>query len=287
MEKKNWTIIDVLKWTTDYFTGKGIESPRLNIELMLCSVLNISRIKIYTQHDKPLNEIELKNLRNMILKRIAGEPLQYILGKTTFLDIEIMVNDTVMIPRPETELLVNCILNDYPNKFKKTKMLDIGTGSGCIALTLAQKFPQSEVLAIDNSYFALMTAKNNGTNLAVKNINFNQCDILKEIPTNEKFDLIVSNPPYISHKEYEQLDDGVKNHEPKDALTDGSDGLVYYRRFARILPELIKPEGRFYFEIGYNQKPEIEKIFFGSQFELYFFDDFNKIPRIVRGVANY
>jgi len=287
MEKKNWTIMDVLKWTAEYFEEKGIESPRLNIELILCSVLNIKRIDVYTQHDKPLSELELKNIRNMVLKRITGEPLQYILGKITFLENEIIVNDTVMIPRPETELMVTCILNDYPNKYKKTRILDIGTGSGCIALTLAQKFPQSEVLAIDNSYFALMTAKNNGTNLAVRNVSFNQCDILKEIPTNEKFDLIVSNPPYIPLKEYEQLDDGVKNHEPKDALTDGADGLVYYRRFVQILPELIKPEGRFYFEIGYNQRPEIEKIFFGSQFELTFFDDFNKIPRIVRGVTNY
>ncbi|MFH1052695.1 MAG: peptide chain release factor N(5)-glutamine methyltransferase [bacterium] len=283
MEKKNWTIIDVLKWTSGYFTEKGIESARLNIELILCSVLNISRIDIYTKHDKPLNDLELKNIRNMVLKRVSGEPLQYVLGKTTFLDTEIMVNDTVMIPRPETELLVNCVLNDYPNKYKKIKILDIGTGSGCIALNLAKNFQQSDVLAIDSSYFALLTAKNNGTNLAIRNISFNQCDILKEIPTNEKFDIIVSNPPYIPLDEYNQLDDEIKNHEPKEALTDGSDGLTYYRRFSRIFPELLKKEGRFYCEMGYNQRQHIENIFSGQVVTLTFFNDFNNIPRVVRG----
>jgi release factor glutamine methyltransferase len=283
MENKLWTIVDVLKWTTDYFSEKGIESPRLNIELILCSVLNITRIDIYKQFDKPLSELELKNIRNMILKRVSGEPLQYILGKTTFLDIEIMVNDTVMIPRPETELLVKQVLDDYPNKYKKYRILDIGTGSGCIALYLAKKFPQSEVLAIDNSYFALLTAKNNGTNLAIRNVSFNQCDILNELPTNQKFDIVVSNPPYIPSEDYEELADEVKNHEPKDALTDGKDGLTFYSRFKDILPYLLNDDGKFYFEIGYNQKNKLIELFKESTFEIEFFEDFSGITRILRG----
>jgi release factor glutamine methyltransferase len=283
MENKLWTIVDVLKWTTDYFSEKGIESPRLNIELILCSVLNITRIDIYKQFDKPLSELELKNIRNMILKRVSGEPLQYILGKTTFLDIEIMVNDTVMIPRPETELLVKQVLDDYPNKYKKYRILDIGTGSGCIALYLAKKFPQSEVLAIDNSYFALLTAKNNGTNLAIRNVSFNQCDILNELPTNQKFDIVVSNPPYIPSEDYEELADEVKNHEPKDALTDGKDGLTFYSRFKDILPYLLNDDGKFYFEISYNQKNKLIELFKESTFEIEFFEDFSGITRILRG----
>lgn len=286
MENKQWTIVDVLKWTTDYFSQKEIESPRLNIELILCSVLNISRIDIYKQFDKPLTDLELKNIRNMILKRIAGEPLQYILGRTNFLDIEIMVNDTVMIPRPETELLVKRIIDDYPNHFKKYQILDIGTGSGCIALYLAKSYSQSEVLAIDNSYFALLTAKNNGTNLAIRNVNFNQCDILQEIPTNQKFDIIVSNPPYIPLKDYKELSDEVKNYEPKDALTDGIDGLTFYKRFKEILPILLSDNGRFYFEIGFDQKDSLGKIFGDSGYEIEFFEDFNQIPRILRGIRN-
>ncbi len=283
MEKKDWTIIDVLKWATDYFIGKGIESPRLNIELMLCSVLNIPRIKIYTQFDKPLNELELKNLKNMILKRVSGEPLQYILGKTSFLDSEIMVNDTVMIPRPETELLVSRILQDYSNKYKKYNILDIGTGSGCIALTLAKNFPASDILAIDVSYFAIMTAKINGTNLAIRNISFNQCDILKDLPTRQKFDIVVSNPPYIPLNDYNQLEKEVKDYEPRNALTDGSDGLTFYKRYIQILPEILKEDGSFYFEIGYNQKKVIEDLFYGKSFTLTFFEDLNKIPRVLRG----
>lgn len=283
MEDRNWTIIDVLNWTKDYFVEKGVESPRLNIELILCSVLNIARIDIYKQYDKPLTDLELKNIRNLILKRAAGEPLQYILGKTSFLDTEILVNDTVMIPRPETELLVKRVLDDFSNKFKKYKILDIGTGSGCIALSLAKNFPASEVLAIDSSYFALMTAKNNGTNLAIKNINFNQCDILNEIPTQDKFDIIVSNPPYIPINEYNQLDDVVKNYEPREALTDGGDGLSFYRRFSDIMTELLINDGTFYFEIGYNQMLAIKNIFLDRAINLEFVEDFNKIPRIVIG----
>jgi len=283
LEDRNWTIIDVLNWTKDYFVEKGVESPRLNIELILCSVLNIARIDIYKQYDKPLTDLELKNIRNLILKRAAGEPLQYILGKTSFLDTEILVNDTVMIPRPETELLVKRVLDDFSNKFKKYKILDIGTGSGCIALSLAKNFPASEVLAIDSSYFALMTAKNNGTNLAIKNINFNQCDILNEIPTQDKFDIIVSNPPYIPINEYNQLDDVVKNYEPREALTDGGDGLSFYRRFSDIMTELLINDGTFYFEIGYNQMLAIKNIFLDRAINLEFVEDFNKIPRIVIG----
>ncbi|MFC2130335.1 peptide chain release factor N(5)-glutamine methyltransferase [Bacteroidota bacterium] len=283
MKKQQWTIIDIVNWTTDYFSNKGIESPRLNIELMLCSVLNISRVEVYTQYDKPLKDIELSVIRDMILKRADGMPLQYILGKTGFLGLDILLNDSVMIPRPETELLVQKVLDDIGDKREKLSILDIGTGSGCIALALAVRLPLAYILAVDSSYFALMTAKNNASNLAVTNINFNQCDILKEIPSKEKFDIVVSNPPYIPMNEYEKLDIGVKRYEPKNALTDGSDGLTFYKRIAQILPELLKPDGKFYFEIGYNQKESVMEIFQSHAYVLDFYDDYSGIPRILKG----
>ena len=283
MEDKLWTILDVVKWTTEYFELKGIESPRLNIELMICQVLGISRVDIYTNFDKPLSVTEREIIRNMIIKRNERMPLQYILGNTNFLGYEFFVNDSVMIPRPETEQMVKMILDDIGDKKSPLDILDIGTGSGCIALSLAKKLIFSKVLAIDSSFFALFTAKNNASHLTVKNIIFNECDILTEMPTKLKFDIVVSNPPYIPLAEYEKLEVEVKNYEPRTALTDGKEGLIFYKRYAEILPELLKRNGRFYFEFGFGQKDEIYKIFHEKGYKIEFFDDFNKIPRVIKG----
>jgi release factor glutamine methyltransferase len=286
LEDKVWTILDVVNWTTEYFELKGIESARLNIELMICQVLGISRVDIYTNFDKPLSYSEREILRNMIIKRNERMPLQYILGNTNFLGYEFFVNDSVMIPRPETEQMVKLILDDVKDKAYYLDILDIGTGSGCIALSLAKKLIFSQVLAIDNSYFALFTAKNNSSHLRVKNIIFNECDILNEIPTTKKFDIIVSNPPYIPINEYEKLEPEVKIYEPRTALTDEKDGMIFYKRFSEIIPDLLKKNGKFYFEFGFGQKDEISKIFNEIGFRTEFFDDFNKIPRIIKGWKN-
>ncbi len=283
MSEEVWTIIDVVNWTTDFLKKKGVDSPRLNIELMICEALNLDRIDIYTQFDKPLKKQELALLRNMILKRADREPLQYIVGKTNFLGYEILVNDSVMIPRPETELLTDTVIKDTANEYKKIDILDIGCGSGCVSLVLAKKFPNSKVLAVDNSYFALMTAKNNASNLAVKNAQFNSCNALEEIPTNKKFDIIVSNPPYVPKEEYEELSDEIVKYEPKDAVTDDKDGLTFYKRFAEIFPELLKEKGKFYLEIGEGQDEELKDLFESVGYSVVFVEDFNKKKRIIIG----
>lgn len=287
MEEKIWTILDVVKWTTEYFELKGIESPRLNIELMLCQVLGISRVDIYTNFEKPLTQAEREIIRNMIIKRVERMPLQYILGNTNFLGLEFFVNDSVMIPRPETEQMVKIILDEIEDKNIHLNILDVGTGSGCIALSLAKRLVNSQILAVDSSYFALFTAKNNASHLMVKNIQFNECDILKEIPTIEKFDIVVSNPPYIPLVEYQKLEPEVKFYEPKNALTDEKDGLIFYKRFAEILPEILKPNGIFYFEFGFGQKEAIERIFQEKVYNINIINDFNKIPRIIKGSRNF
>jgi len=288
LEEKVWTILDIVKWTTDYFQQKGIDSPRLNIELMLCQILGISRLDIYTQFDKPLTEIERKILRNMISKRVKRMPLQYILGNTDFYGHKFLVNNSVMIPRPETELLVDKVLKDIGNKYAHLKILDIGTGSGCIALSLAKELSNSKILAIDNSYFALMTAKNNASNLAIKNVIFNQCNILEELPTLEKFDILVSNPPYIPIDEYNQLEPEVKLYEPKESLTDDSDGLTFFKRFAQIIPDLLKDNGIFYFEFGYNQGEKLINLYNKKGYNVKLLKDFNSIDRFIVGTReNY
>lgn len=283
MEEKVWTILDIIKWTTDYFEKKGIESPRLNIELMLCQILGISRLDIYTQFEKPLTDVERKILRDMINKRVKRMPLQYILGNTNFYGNNFLVNNSVMIPRPETELLVDKVLKDIENKYFHLNILDIGTGSGCIALSLAKELPNSIVFGIDNSYFALLTAKNNASNLAIKNILFYQCDILKEIPFSEKFDIIVSNPPYIPLNEYQNLEPEVKFYEPKESLTDNADGLTFYKRFVKILPEMLKDNGQFYFEFGFLQSEILTNLFNENGFDIKILKDFNNIDRILYG----
>ncbi len=250
---------------------------------MICSVLDIKRIDIYTQFDKPLSNNELTIIRNMVIKRVEHQPLQYILGKTKFLDMEILLNNSVMIPRPETELLVNAVLADFNDSYRNYQILDIGTGSGCISLALAKYLPFSQIFAIDKSDFALITAKNNATDLAIKNIQFNSCDILKEIPTNNKFDIIVSNPPYIPIEDYQKLEPEVLKYEPREALTDGLDGLTFYKRYSNILKDLLKEDGNFYFEIGYNQRDILQELFESCAYKVSFVKDFNKIDRIIKG----
>ena len=191
-----WTIMDIVKWGTEYFQKNGIDSPRLTIELLLCKLLSIQRIEIYTNFEKPLMPSELKSLKKMIKRRIHHEPLQYILGSTNFLGIKLSVNHGVLIPRPETELLVELVKNDINSK-SIIETLDIGTGSGCIAIALADHFENIKIDAIDVSQQSLGIAKSNAERLGLANIQFKEENIFS-MNNDKKYNLIVSNPPYIS-----------------------------------------------------------------------------------------
>jgi release factor glutamine methyltransferase len=282
--QKIWTVLDLINWGKDFFAQKGIDSPRLTIELMLCEVLKVRRIDLYAQFDRPLKDDELARLREMTKRRAGREPLQYILGNTEFYGLPLVVTPDVLIPRPETEILVEAALKHCKNSGSKVlKILDIGTGSGCIAIALAVHLPEAEITAIDVSDDALKTAQKNAQLNNVQNVTFSEVNILEELPEGAPFDVIVSNPPYIADEAMEELEPELFDHEPHEALSDGADGYTFYRKFASIFKNLLKPDGKFFVEIGHGQAERVEAGFKRGGYEVEFLEDFEKIPRVVVG----
>ena len=274
-------MLEIVQWGTGYFRKKGIESPRLNIELLLCDILKINRIDIYSQYDKPLKERELNILHDLVIRRSKREPLQYITGYTYFYGLKIKVDKSVVIPRPETELLVSEVLKSTENKHEELLILDIGTSSGCIAVALAKEMRNSKIIAVDNSGYGLKTAKENAALNNICNIEFYKINILSEIPEETKFNIIVSNPPYIPLKEYKNLAPEILDYEPQSALTDNQDGLTFYKRFSEIFPEILAPGGIFFLEIGFGQSNKLKRIF--SNYMVQIIKDFSDIDRVFIG----
>lgn len=279
---KVWTILELINWGKTFFTEKNIDSPRLTIELMLAHVLQMPRIQLYTTFDRPLLQTELDTLRHMVRRRAKREPLQYILGEAYFYDIVVEVNSDVLIPRPETELLVEYALKNIPDNAENLRLLDIGTGSGCIALAIAKARPNISITAIDYSEGALLLAQKNAMRLGIKNIEFLQADILQSSP-NLVFDVIVSNPPYISALEMQELEPEVLEFEPQSALTDGGTGLSFYQRFGDIFSTILAPNGVFVVEIGFGQKGDVAAIFTQRGFDIEVVNDIADIPRVCAG----
>lgn len=279
MGSNEWQILDIINWAKDYFEKKGVDSPRLTIELMLCKVLNLDRINLYTQFDKPLKKIELEQVKSMINKRIQRIPLQYIFGQVEFYNLDFFVNNDVLIPRPETEEIVDLILSET-DKNKEHEILDIGTGSGCIALSIAKSLYNSKINAVDYSLPALKIAKQNMDNLNIKNVRLIHADILKTSPQ-KKYDLIVSNPPYVSTSEMEAIEEEL-TYEPEIALTDYSDGLEFYRRYVTIFKDILSINGRFYLEINNNLSNQILDMF-DSEYNVELIKDISDNPRILKG----
>ncbi|MBI5324502.1 MAG: peptide chain release factor N(5)-glutamine methyltransferase [Ignavibacteriae bacterium] len=280
-QKKNWTVIDIINWGTDFFRLKGIESPRLCIELLLCHILNFERIDIYLQHDKPLTQSELDSLRDLVKRKAEREPIQYIIGKTQFYGLEFKVNKNVLIPRPETEILVEEVLK-YKRNFSEPKILDIGAGCGNISICIAKNWEEASVIGIDKSEEAVKLSIQNSNILKIENIKFELMDIMENIPSG-KYDLIVSNPPYIKKSEYVTLMPEVLKYEPSEALTDNKDGLTFYRRFAELLPSLLNNNGMYFLEIGYGQSEKVSELMTKSGLKFDFIEDFNKIRRVISG----
>ena len=242
-EKKQWTLIDLLNTTTDYFNRKNISDPRLNAERLLSYLLQLDRIQIYLQFDRNLKEDEITQYRKLVERRLKHEPLQYILGKTEFMGLPFEVNPAVLIPRPETEILVEQTLL-LKSKFDQVPVViwDIGTGSGCIAVALAKFWPDCKIVATDISEEALVLARKNAKiNLVADKIDFIRHDILYDKPLVDiNTDIIVSNPPYIGSQEFNGLEEEIRNHEPQNALTDFNDGLTFYKRILTLTKEGVR-----------------------------------------------
>lgn len=273
---KEWTILEILNWTKDFFSESKIENPRLQAELIISHVLGLKRLELYLQYDSIVKEHHRDIIKQMIKRRRSLEPLQYILGETNFYGYQFKVDPAVLVPRPETEYLVEKIIQNIGDF---SSILDIGTGSGCIAVTLAKELPEISIDAVDISEKALKNAAQNAA-LNKAEINFFQSDIFSKIV--KKYDLIVSNPPYISESSYRYLPDEVKKFEPKNALLAGKDGLLFYRKILEKAKEHLNANGKIYLEIGYNQNEEIKFIAEKNDFKnIEILQDLNGFYRIM------
>jgi len=246
--KKIWRLIDLINWGETYFRDKNFDNPRSEIEWLLQDLLNYKKIDLYLKFEEEIDSEKLFILKSWIKRRVSREPSQYITGKADFYGRSYFVNNKVLIPRPETEILIDAAIKNLLEK-KNPFIIDIGTGSGCIGITLAIEIKNSNVLSIDISKDALLIAKNNAESHNIKNIKFLEIDVLKN-DINQKADLIISNPPYISKNELSTLMPEVRNHEPKISLTDNKDGFTFYERFVSLLPKILKNDGAAIIEVG-------------------------------------
>ena len=279
---KTWRIIDVINWGVKYFSSKGFDNPRLEIEIFLQYILNCEKINLYIDFEKEFSHSNLKKLKEVIKRRTKKEPIQYIIGKASFYGRDFKVDKNVLIPRPETEIIINVSIEFLSTK-KNPFIVDVGTGSGCIGITLAKEFPSAQVIAIDYSESILDIARENSKSVGAKNIEFIKFDFLKE-NFNYLADLVVSNPPYISCKEMSSLMVDVKEYEPHIALSDKMDGLEFYRVFSNKLNDIIKDEGSLIVEVGNGDHPlKVKRLFEESGHDkVEMIKDYNKDIRVLK-----
>jgi release factor glutamine methyltransferase len=255
-EKEIWTTLKVLTWTKEFLAAKGIENARLEAEWMLCAATGLDRVGLYLNFEKPLNNRELSDYRSMVARRAKREPLQHILGTQEFCGLEFKVTADVLIPRHDTETLVNEAVSRMPGA---RSILDIGTGSGCIAVALARQFPAAAVTATDVSEAALTVARRNAEKHGVA-IEFLPGSLF--IPLDGcRFDLIVSNPPYIPTNDIAGLAPEVRDYDPHGALDGGADGLDFYRSLIPAAEEYLNPGGWQLVEVGVGQANLVSRLF--------------------------
>ena len=279
--KKTWRIIEIIKWGEEYFKIKGFENPKQEIEWLLCDLLQLKRIDLYLKFEDIINKSKLKKLKSWIKRRIQREPLQYITGKVEFYGLRLISTPQALIPRPETERLVDITLNSL-EKIPEPKILEIGTGSGCVSIAVSNKKPKANIVSLDISKDALELAEINAKSNNCKNINFLEMDFLNEIPDG-RFDILISNPPYIPQKEIENIMPEVKNYEPRIALTDFEEGLNFYFRIAKVGRTLI-PNGIIILEVGLGNHPQkVFSLFKEAGFDqLELIKDYNNNERILK-----
>ena len=268
--KKTWTIIELLKETQQYFKKSGIRTARLDSELLLSFCLKRDRVKLYVDFESPVTQEELSRFRELVRCRAKREPVAYILGYKEFWSLKIRVNRDVLIPRPETEVLVDeavGILKETCRNNEQQRVLELGTGSGAIPLSLAKGKENIIVFSVDRSCKALKVAKENAGLYEFGNRVCLVCgDCLSTFNCKEKFDLIVSNPPYIRTGDIDGLEPEIKDYEPREALDGGRDGLVFCRNWIPKIPVLLKKDGWAAFELGDGQAQAVSQIFMSTDF---------------------
>jgi release factor glutamine methyltransferase len=279
---KTWTVLDLVEWTENYFRESGITTPRLDAEVLLGFVLQKSRLQLYLSFEMPVFPDHLSVFRQLVQRRKEHTPVSYLTNHREFMSIDFYVDSRVLIPRPETEILVEYVL-DRTSTHGPISLVDIGTGSGAIAVSLAFNRPEWYIVATDISIDALAVAKTNATRHQTQ-IEFRSGDMLSTLESvDDKFDWIVSNPPYISSQDYKILPPDVRNFEPKLALASPPDGLQLIRILIESAPNYLKPNGRLAIEIGKGQRLDVEDFVHRSKKyqKIDFIPDLSGVARIL------
>ena len=279
---KTWTVLDLVEWTENYFRESGITTPRLDAEVLLGFVLQKSRLQLYLSFEMPVFPDHLSVFRQLVQRRKEHTPVSYLTNHREFMSIDFYVDSRVLIPRPETEILVEYVL-DRTSTHGPISLVDIGTGSGAIAVSLAFNRPEWYIVATDISIDALAVAKTNATRHQTQ-IEFRSGDMLSTLESvDDKFDWIVSNPPYISSQDYKILPPDVRTFEPKLALASPPDGLQLIRILIESAPNYLKPNGRLAIEIGKGQRLDVEDFVHRSKKyqKIDFIPDLSGVARIL------
>lgn len=265
---KTWTVIGIINSSKDYLAGKGFQNARLEAELLLSHALSLTRIELYTNHDRPLSEGELTRYKTLLKRRLAGEPVQYVTGGAAFMLRDYEVGPAVLIPRPETEALMEVVIRmagELERDRDDMLLADIGTGSGVIATTLAMRFPSARVLATDVSAEALAVAERNARSAGVEDrIEFAAGSLLAPLEERGlagRLAVIVSNPPYVRSGDIQGLQPEVRDFEPRSALDGGQDGLDCIRGIAQDGPAFLDGGGLLAVEVGDGQAAQVRRLF--------------------------
>ena len=266
MSTKSWTVLELLRWTTDHFAAQGIETPRLDAEVLLAFALESDRLRLYVDYEKPVSPEERARFRELVRRRAAERiPVAHLTGRKEFWSLPLRVSAAVLVPRPETETLVQAALDALGNRERELAVLDVGTGSGAVALALARELPKASVTATDLSEAALAVARENADALGLGNRVYFAAGDLFAPAADERFDAIVSNPPYLASRDAGTLAPELA-HEPAAALFAGSDGLAVLERLVAEAPAHLVAGGVLAVEIDPSQAVAVQELFAAAGF---------------------
>jgi release factor glutamine methyltransferase len=281
--QKTWTIGSLVKWATDDFRARGIENPRLDAEVLVAHALKMDRTRVIIESMRPLDPAELGMLRELVKRRRAREPIAYLRGEREFYGRSFRVDSRVLIPRPDTEALVDVALERTADLSLSMRLLDLCTGSGCVAITIARQRPTSRVIGTDISADALQVARENALRLGAYNVALRESDLFADVP--ERFDIVTANPPYIASSEVPTLMPDVRDFEPRLALDGGSDGLDLIRRIVDEAPGHLERDGILATEVGAGEARAVRALFEAAGYrEIRIDRDYGKIERVVSGI---
>jgi release factor glutamine methyltransferase len=284
VQPKSWTIGSLVKWAIDDFRARGIENPRLDAELLVAHALQIDRMRVILDGARPLEGAELAKLRDLVRRRRSYEPIAYLRGEREFYGLKFRVDKRVLVPRPDTETLVDAALARSAHVSMSMRQLDLCTGSGCVAIAMARERPTAQVFASDISPDALAVARDNALRLGSYNVAFAEGDLFAPF-AGKRFDVITANPPYIPSPEIATLQPDVRDHEPRLALDGGEDGLAIVRRIVSEAPEHLVAGGLLAIEIGAGEAPATVALFEARGFtDVRTHRDIARIERVVSGV---